>query len=873
MKANQSYSVILETRNRTTGLLQNADSTPTCQVYKNGSIDASFSLTITNITTGIYKATGNIPSSYITGDIIYILCSATVNGESDTAIIDNFEIQNVNVDDIDNDISSIKSQTDKLTFNGNNSVRSDIFDISNSGLNTAISRIDDTVSSRAPASTALSNVVWTNDRASRLDNLDTTISSRAPASTALSNVVWTDARASKLDNLDVAISSRGSQADVTAIKSKTDNLQFNANNFVKSDVSSVSDNGLNMAISRIDDTVTSRAPASTALSNMIWTDARASKLDNLDTTISSRAPASTALSNATWTDERAAKLDNLDATVSSRGSQADLLAVKSKTDNLQFDANNFIKSNVMDVSDTELNTAISNMDIAVSSRASQSTADAIKAKTDYLNFDASSNVKANVADVSDPELSGAISTISANLDTTISSRSDQNTAVAIKNKTDQLYFDPSSNVKANIADVSDIELNNAISNIDVAVSTRASASTALSNTVWTDVRAAKLDNLDIAVSSRASQVDLLAIKSQTDKLQFDINSFVKSDIMDITDVELNTAISNIDTTISSRASQTTIDSIKEKTDQLNFDINSNIKANITDISDQELGNAIQNMDIAVSTRAPVSTALSNQIWTNDRASKLDNLDTIISSRADQITVNNIKTKTDQLTFSGSNVMSELSSNSIENINVYLSNIHGSGSWDSMHYLNGFSLQTIIKDNNDNAISGVLITIRNSSGTKILQTLSNIDGVNISYLPSGNYNIYFFKQGYEITNPYILSLDSDKIINITADVQQIPEPTETNICRIYDYLYDADSLTPHSQEPIYYCYITKLPYSKDGKLHISDKIKATYNSSTGLIYFDIVKGATVKIFIDKFYPEKTIIVPDETTKRLAQCKAL
>jgi hypothetical protein len=39
---------------------------------------------------------------------------------------------------------------------------------------------------------------------------------------------------------------------------------------------------------------------------------------NLDTTVGSRAPASTALSNATWTDARAAKLDNLDATISSR---------------------------------------------------------------------------------------------------------------------------------------------------------------------------------------------------------------------------------------------------------------------------------------------------------------------------------------------------------------------------------------------------------------------------------------------------------------------------------------------------------------------------------------------------------------------------
>lgn len=41
------------------------------------------------------------------------------------------------------------------------------------------------------------------------------------------------------------------------------------------------------------------------------TSTRAANLDNLNATITSRAAASTALSNATWTDGRAAKLDNI----------------------------------------------------------------------------------------------------------------------------------------------------------------------------------------------------------------------------------------------------------------------------------------------------------------------------------------------------------------------------------------------------------------------------------------------------------------------------------------------------------------------------------------------------------------------------------
>lgn len=68
---------------------------------------------------------------------------------------------------------------------------------------------------------------------------------------------------------------------------------------------------------RLDASVSSRAAASTALSNATWTDTRAGKLDSLDAAITSRAPASTALSNATWTAAKAGYLDAAISTISS----------------------------------------------------------------------------------------------------------------------------------------------------------------------------------------------------------------------------------------------------------------------------------------------------------------------------------------------------------------------------------------------------------------------------------------------------------------------------------------------------------------------------------------------------------------------------
>lgn len=102
---------------------------------------------------------------------------------------------------------------------------------------TRLAALDAAITSRAPASTALSTAQWTNDRAAKLDNLDAAVTSRASAATALSNAVWTDTRAGKLDNLDAAITTRlatvgytaPDNAGITAIKTQTDKLAFTGN--------------------------------------------------------------------------------------------------------------------------------------------------------------------------------------------------------------------------------------------------------------------------------------------------------------------------------------------------------------------------------------------------------------------------------------------------------------------------------------------------------------------------------------------------------------------------------------------------------------------------------------------------------------------
>ncbi len=92
-KPSSLYYKVFTTVSPYTGAATDADSTPTATANKNGTTDAGFTLTVTNITTGVYKITGTVPSTYAAGDIVNVHVSATVAGVSTVKRVDTFRIE------------------------------------------------------------------------------------------------------------------------------------------------------------------------------------------------------------------------------------------------------------------------------------------------------------------------------------------------------------------------------------------------------------------------------------------------------------------------------------------------------------------------------------------------------------------------------------------------------------------------------------------------------------------------------------------------------------------------------------------------------------------------------------------------------------
>ncbi len=105
-RAGDAYVCQFTTQSTDTAEATDADSLPTAIANRNGTDDATFSLTVTKLATGRYKVTGTVPAGYASGDIVDIVASAMVSTVSATAIVDRFRVDTALASDVKTSVIS-----------------------------------------------------------------------------------------------------------------------------------------------------------------------------------------------------------------------------------------------------------------------------------------------------------------------------------------------------------------------------------------------------------------------------------------------------------------------------------------------------------------------------------------------------------------------------------------------------------------------------------------------------------------------------------------------------------------------------------------------------------------------------------------------
>lgn len=120
VQSGQSVTVDFSTRVFATGVGTNADSLPTGVLVLNGTNNAA-TVTVTNISTGLYKAQVTLPTLSIK-DIVSIVITATVSGVTDSGVIwtDTKDIALDSSGDVTFSNTTIATVTNGVTVTTNN---------------------------------------------------------------------------------------------------------------------------------------------------------------------------------------------------------------------------------------------------------------------------------------------------------------------------------------------------------------------------------------------------------------------------------------------------------------------------------------------------------------------------------------------------------------------------------------------------------------------------------------------------------------------------------------------------------------------------------------------------------------------------------
>ncbi|MDF1592579.1 MAG: hypothetical protein P1P89_13775 [Desulfobacterales bacterium] len=168
----------------------------------------------------------------------------------------------------------------------------------------------------------------------------------------------------------------------------------------------------------------------------------------------------------------------------------------------------------------------------------------------------------------------------------------------------------------------------------------------------------------------------------------------------------------------------------------------------------------------------------------------------------------------------------------------------------------------------NPIADCEVRINNSAESALVTYgVTDINGVFSCSLDDGAYKVRLRKVGCTFTAPETLTVSGATVVTYTGTQDTIGTPVDSDACRIYEYCYAADGATPLASVNAT-AKISVVPYDADGKLHSKDALSGTYDPATGLLYWDIVKGAQVLVLITELGVRSRITIPAATTARIS-----
>ncbi|MFW9871901.1 MAG: hypothetical protein ACFFG0_02285 [Candidatus Thorarchaeota archaeon] len=189
---------------------------------------------------------------------------------------------------------------------------------------------------------------------------------------------------------------------------------------------------------------------------------------------------------------------------------------------------------------------------------------------------------------------------------------------------------------------------------------------------------------------------------------------------------------------------------------------------------------------------------------------------------------------------------------------------GDAAWTTGTLTGSNEVTLTIQDGDAANVVEAYVEIWDSAGTTFYERrTTNSEGQTIHNLDDGTYTVKIHKAGYTFTNQTLI-VDGVEAETYTG---AIFDTSNVDTIRVYDYCLEPDgdpvaSITATAT-------IISLPYDYDGAVYSGETYTGIYDAVTGLVYWDIVKGARVRFIIAYFGINTVKTVPsDVDTVRLS-----
>ena len=188
---------------------------------------------------------------------------------------------------------------------------------------------------------------------------------------------------------------------------------------------------------------------------------------------------------------------------------------------------------------------------------------------------------------------------------------------------------------------------------------------------------------------------------------------------------------------------------------------------------------------------------------------------------------------------------------------------GDSAWITGSGLSGSNAIVINVHDDDGAnIVEAAVEVWDSVGTTFYERkTTNSSGQASFNMDDGTYTVKIHKAGYSKADQTLVVPDTLAPVYVMT-AYSIPAPSLPGVCRLYTHFINQNGTYAASSAAK--LRIVRLPYEIDGMFAIGTEITGTYDPITGLLYFDVVWGATVMLNSDPFGLNNIFVVPELST---------